>query len=214
MRLLKKECRLCLHPTNLLFLLMGAMALIPNYPYEVIFFYTSLGLFFTCLTGRENGDIAFTLTLPVSRRQLVRGRLLLAVCLQAAQTLLLVPFLFLRRALGMGASLAGLDANIALLGTGLTMMGLFNASFFPRYYRRPERVGLAFLWGSLAQALFLLAEMVVVFAVPWVRDVIDTPDPAHMGWKLLTLCLGLMLYAALTYLAYRRACRHFNQVDL
>lgn len=214
MQLLKKECRLCLHPTNWLFLLMGAMVLIPNYPYEVIFFYTSLGLFFTCLTGRENGDLAFTLTLPISRRQAVLGRMLLAVCLQAAQVLLLVPFLWLRGAAGMGANLAGLDANMALPGAGLVMMGLFNLAFFPQYYSAPGKVGMAFLWGCLAQALFLLAEMAVVFSVPWVRSVIDTPDPAYPGWKLLVSGCGLALYAMLTCLAYHRSCQRFARVDL
>ena len=41
--LLYKEWRLAMHPTALLFLPLSAMLLIPNYPYYVIFFYTSLG---------------------------------------------------------------------------------------------------------------------------------------------------------------------------
>lgn len=213
LNLARKELRLCLHPTNVLFLLLSAMVLIPNYPYEVIFFYTSLGLFFTCLTGRENGDLAFTLALPVSRSQAVAGRMLFALCLQLAQALVLVPFLLLRAAMGMGANLAGLDANVALLGTGLCMMGVFNVTFFPRYYRAPDKVGIAFLWGSVAQALFLTVEMAAVFAIPWVREVIDTPDPVHLGWKLLVLAAGLALYLLMTALAYRRACRNFARVD-
>ena len=47
--LLKKEFTLALHPTGWLFLGLSAMVLIPNYPYYVIFFYTGLALFFTCL---------------------------------------------------------------------------------------------------------------------------------------------------------------------
>lgn len=49
--LLQKELRLALHPTAPLFLCLSAMLLIPNYPYCVVFFYTSLAVFFICLTG-------------------------------------------------------------------------------------------------------------------------------------------------------------------
>lgn len=52
--LLKKEISLVLHPTNWLFLALSALVLVPNYPYYVTFFYTGLGIFFLCLSGREN----------------------------------------------------------------------------------------------------------------------------------------------------------------
>ena len=44
--LIKKEFKLALHPTVPLFWLLSAMLIIPNYPYYVAFFYTTLGLFF------------------------------------------------------------------------------------------------------------------------------------------------------------------------
>ena len=74
MNLLKKELRLCLHPTAPLFLLLCAMILIPNYPYTVSFFYMTLGVFFICLTGRETHDAAFTAALPVSRADVFRRK--------------------------------------------------------------------------------------------------------------------------------------------
>ena len=36
-------------------LALSALVLVPNYPYGVVFFYSTLGLFFICLGGR--GDI-------------------------------------------------------------------------------------------------------------------------------------------------------------
>lgn len=84
MKLFQKELRLCLHPTAPMGLLLSAMVLIPNYPYLVSFFYTTLAVFFICLQGRENNDVLFTMTLPVSRRQLVRARITLAVALELA----------------------------------------------------------------------------------------------------------------------------------
>ena len=43
--LMRKELLLAMHPASMLFLLLSAMLLIPNYPYYVICFYTCLGTF-------------------------------------------------------------------------------------------------------------------------------------------------------------------------
>ena len=40
--LLKKELVLSMHPTVPIMLLLGAMAMIPNYPYLVMYFYVTL----------------------------------------------------------------------------------------------------------------------------------------------------------------------------
>ena len=72
-KLMKKELKLAMHPTAPMFLALSAMLLIPNYPYYVIFFYTSLAVFFICLTGRENHDIFFTMLLPVSKKDVVKA---------------------------------------------------------------------------------------------------------------------------------------------
>ena len=82
LRLLQKEIRLAMHPTVPIFLLLSAMLLIPNYPYYVAFFYTGLGVFFTCMNGREQHDIAYTLLLPVCKRDVVRARRLLDTLLE------------------------------------------------------------------------------------------------------------------------------------
>ena len=83
--LLLKELRLALHPTALIFLGLSAMLLIPSYPYLVVFFYTGLAVFFTCLNGRENKDVTYTLLLPVSKADVVRARFLVVMLLEAAQ---------------------------------------------------------------------------------------------------------------------------------
>ena len=45
----------------------------------------ALGIFFICIGARENHYAAFTLTLPVSRADAVRGRVRFAVCLELMQ---------------------------------------------------------------------------------------------------------------------------------
>lgn len=212
--LLYKELRLALHPVCPVFLLLSAMVLIPNYPYHVVFFYTTLGLFFVCLQGRENQDIYYTMLLPVDREALVRARFLLAVGLELAQMLLMIPFTALRQCLPLGPNQVGMDANITLFASGLLLLGLFHVVFFGRYYRCPRQVGRAFVLGSAAVFFYIAAVETACHVVPLLRDRLDTPDPQFLEVKLTALVLGAVCYGALTYAAFRLAVRNFATQDL
>ena len=209
-----KELKLALHPTTYLFVVFGAMLLIPNYSYYVAFFYVSLGMFFICQSGRENKDIPFTVMLPVRKRDIVTARMLLAVTVELLQLLLAVPFALLRQRMPVGPNAAGLDANIALFGSALVLFGLFNLVFFTRYYKAPDKVGRAFVWGSIAVAVYVVLAEACVHAVPWVKNVLDTPDPQHLGAKLAVLAAGAAVWAVLTLLTWKRAQKSFEALDL
>lgn len=213
-KLLKKELRLALHPTAPIFLLLSSMLMIPNYPYLVIFFYTGLAVFFICMTGRENHDIDFTMLLPVAKRDVVRSRILLVVLLEIAQLILAVPFAWLRQTLIPEPNAAGMDANVALMAFALVQMGLFNAVYFRMYYKNVRKVGVSFILASAVTFLYICVVEVSAHTVPFVRDVLDTPDPAHIAVKLLMLLIGAALFALLTWLTCRSAEKSFEQQDL
>lgn len=212
--LLKKELRLALHPTAPIFLLLSGMMMIPNYPYLVVFFYTGLAVFFTCLTGRENHDVDYTVLLPVAKKDAVKARMLTVVLLEMAQLLVAVPFAFLRQALIPEPNVVGMDANVALFGFALIMMGLFNTVYFRLYYRDVKRVGMSFVWSSAVTFVFICLVEALAHAVPFVRDVLDTPDPAHLAAKLIVLLAGAALFALMTWLTCRRAQKDFEHQDL
>ena len=212
--MLRKELRLSLHPTAPMFLALSAMLLIPSYPYLVAFFYTGLAVFFICLNGRENQDVFYSMLLPVAKRDIVRARFLTVSLLEAAQLLLGVPFAILRQRLMADPNPVGMDANIALFGLAMMLLGLFNLVFFPVYYRRPERVGMPFVLASLAEAVYVVAAEVCAHQVPFMRRVLDTMDPAYMPWKLAVLGAGAALLGLMTFLACGLAEKRFEQVDL
>ena len=212
--LLNKELRLAMHPAALIFLALSSMLLIPNYPLYVIFFYTSLGVYFICLSGRENHDITYTMSLPVTKRQLVRARILLAVLLEGSQLILAIPFAILRANLPIGANLVGMDANIAFFGSSLLMLGVFNYVFFVSYYSAPDKVGRAFIFGSIAEAVYMLIAETMVHVLPFARDVLDSPDPKGFAAKLGFLVIGAAAFTLLTLLAEKRAAAHFEKLDL
>lgn len=213
-KLLRKEFSLFVHPTSWMFLAFGAMLLIPSYPMYVPFFWTTLGLFYACLGARENNDLYYTLLLPVRKRDAVRARGLFFALMELMQVAVCVPFALLRKALNIGANGAGMDANLALFGLVLVLLGLFNLVFLPRLYKNPAAVGKPFLLVTALVFLYIVAAEVCCFAMPFFRDVLDTPDPQHLGAKLAVLALGAVLFVLFTVLGTRRAERIFEKVDL
>ena len=214
MKLLAKEFRLCLHPTVYIMLGLSAMVLIPNYPYAVSYFYMTLAIYFVCLTGRENHDPTYTLTLPVSRREIVRGRMLFACCLEAAQLIFSALFVWLKTKISAEPNLAGLDANLALPGQGMILFGLFNLIFFLGWYKDIQKIGGAFIKASVAVFLYITVGVVATYALPFVRDCLDTPDPQFTTGKLIYLGIALAFYLAATCLAVRLSEKRFETQDL
>lgn len=213
-KLLIKEWRLALHPANLAFFALSAMLLIPNYPYYVTFFYTSLGIFFVCLTARENHDMEYSMLLPIRKRDLVKSRIAFCVTLEAIQLLLAVPFAFLRQSILSAGNMVGMDANIAFFGFSLLLLGLFNLVFFSLYYQNPDKVGKAFVWASAAEFSYMLIAEVLVHLVPLFRDQLDTPDPQFLVPKLLTLLIGFAGFALMTLTTYLHCANRFEGLDL
>ncbi len=213
-RLLKKELSLCLHPAAIMMLALSALVLVPNYPYAVTYFYMTLGLFFICLGGRENHDVIYTLTLPVAKRDVVTARFALALLLELVLLLLCFGFVRLRPLLLREPNAAGMDANLALIGEGFLFFGLYHLVFFPSYYRDVNKVGVSFVKGCVFAGLFVVADVVLCYTAPLSRDVLDTPDPQHLGAKLAFLGAGAAVYVLCTLLALRVSQRRFEDQDI
>lgn len=213
-KLLIKDFRLAMHPTVILFWLLSAMLIIPNYPYYVILFYSSLSLFFVCLSGRENHDIEFSAALPVRKGDVVRARICFAVIVQLIQLILAVPFAYLRQTLPLPGNLVGMDANTAFFGFSLLLSGLFNLFFFTSYYRAPEKVGKTFAVSSVLFFVAISILEVAAHAVPFVRDRLDTPDPQFLPEKIIVLAIGAAAYAILTLISCRISVRRFEALNL
>ena len=144
--LLKKEFSLAMHPTAYLFLTFACFVFIPNYPYEVIFFFSTLAVFFTCLKGRENKDLSFTCILPVEKKQIAESKIAATVLLQCALLGLTAVMVFLKQAvLPQSVNQAGMDANLVTLAGGFFLFGWFQILFFPMYFSDPNRIGKPFL---------------------------------------------------------------------
>lgn len=216
-QLIKKEIALCVHPTGYIFLSFALLTFVPNYPYEMIFFFSCLSVFFCCLTARENGDVAFTCALPVKKRLVPIARIL---TMSGFQCVLLV----LTGAVGaikgaavpaeMYLNYAGLSANIALLGNAAIVLGTFNLVFFAGYYKNPEKVGIPFVAGGALVVLLIGIFIVLRWTVPFFMQTLNGLNSENAPFKALWLLIGLMVYAVLTAAACKISANRFEKTDI
>ncbi len=77
-----------------------------------------------------------------------------------------------------------------------------------------SKVGTSFVKGAVFTALFVTADVVCSYAVPFVRDVLDTPDPQHVGAKLVFLAASALVYLLATLGALRLSQARFEKLDI
>ena len=211
--LLYKQLRLVCHPMTPVFCLFGIMVIIPNYPYTVIFFYVTLGLFFSFLNMREQKDLYYTALLPVPKRDAVKAGCLFTVLIELLSLVLLAPFAALAVHLQPGKdNLVGLDPNLALLAAGFLLYAVFNGVFLPSFYANGYKVGIAFLKAVIPTTLAMGAlEALPHFpALGWLDDL----DRAAQLRQLPYFVAAVLLYGIGTVLTFRRAAAQYEKVDL
>lgn len=101
--LLVKEFRLVVHPATYMLVVLGALVLIPSWPYAVIILYGILVAFFNAQNAREMRDLSYSFALPASRRGMVRARVLVMVIIELAMTAIMALCICLRPVLGINA---------------------------------------------------------------------------------------------------------------
>lgn len=215
--LIKKELALCLHPTVFIFLSFAALVFVPNYPYEVIFFFSCLSVFFCCMMARENGDIAFSCALPVKKEHIPLAKILVTIGLQGI-VLLLVGIIGAVKGAVLPAeqyvNQAGISANIVLVGNGAILLGIFNLIFFPRYFNAPDKIGVPFVIGAIVVFLLIGVFIVLRWAIPLYSTTLNGHNAVNTGAKAVALIIGFVVYIMLSAISCKLSMKYFQRVDL
>jgi hypothetical protein len=214
--LLYKEFKLAKHPTLFIFPFLGAMLLIPSYPYFVAFIYTCLSIFFIFLTGRENKDIFFTVSLPVRKRDTVKARCAFIVVIEMVQIVVAIPFAIIGMRINPNpqGNPVGIEANIAFFGLVFILYALYNVVFLPLFYKTGYRAGYALLLASLAVTIYIVAVEAAVQLIPTLKAWLDTTDPGMMVRQIPILVAGICIYILSMLMAYQKSAMNFEKVDL
>ena len=217
LNLIRKELALCMHPTAFIFLFFAVLVFVPNYPYEVIFFFSCLSVFFCCMMTRENGDIAFSCALPVNKEHIPLAKMLVVFGLQGIVLLLVGIFGAVKGAVlpaEQYVNQAGISANLALVGNGAVLLGVFNMIFFPRYFKSPDRIGVPFVIGAVV-VFFLIGVFIVSrWATPLYSITLNGLNSQNIGAKAAALTIGIVIYIVLSSISCKLSMSYFQKIDV
>jgi ABC-2 type transport system permease protein len=211
--LLYKEFKLTWHPTMFIFLFFGTFLLIPSWPYFIAFGYIFMAFMNTFFTGRANQDIFFTASLPVRKRDTVRARVYTIAVVELLQIAIAIPFAILSNSIYHG-NMAGMNPNFAFFGFVLVMYAIFNAVFLPMFFKTAYKVGLPVVLAVLAVSIFIGVVEFLVHTVPLLETNVNALGANHLESQLPVLIAGIVIFALITWLAYLKAAKNFEKVDL
>ena len=212
--LLHKEFRLVMPPAYLGVAALTLFNLIPHYPMILGISYFLPALFIALSDANANKDHEFTISLPVTRDEVVLAKHMTVVVLELVQLAALATVAIFAAQITPEGNAVGMDGNPAFFGFVLISLGLFNVIFLPGYFTTGYRTGRP---GVIAAIVFFLSYGVfelLVALTPGAANALDTLDPAMAGPQLIVLVVGASGFGALTYLAYRQSVARFARVNL
>lgn len=210
--LLYKELRLATHPNLYIFTLLGALVIVPAYPYGMVFIFGCLGPYISFMYGRETNDIYYTSLLPVKKKDTVKAKVLLIVLAQMTQLLISLPFAVLRLYVLPDGNPAGIEANLAYYGFGFIIYAIFDLIFLTQFFKTAYKVGKAFILAIIPATLgvIIMEVLVHISKFQW----LDSVEPNIILQQIPILILGIIFYIISILLAFRISAKRFQQVDL
>lgn len=213
-KLLKKEISLTYLPVVWFFPFLGALLLIPHYPYCVGVSYAILSIFISFSNAAENRDGEYTLALPIKRVDIVKGKMASGVFLQLLQIIIALIAGCIASFVLWGENTVGLDANFTFYGFVFLGYAIFNIIFFPMYFGRGCRVGWAVVIGVIAYLIFVALEEIIVGVVPAVHKVLDGFSSEYIGARIAVLCFGIVAYIGSIFGSYYLSVKKFERVSM
>ena len=214
--ILLKEIKLSASPLAFLFIAFGLMFLLPGYPVLCGAFFVTLGLFQSFQYARESNDTVFSALLPIAKKDVVKGRFLFTCFIELCGFALMAVCEVLRMTVLVNAapyvSNALMNANLFALAGALVIFALFNLIFVCGFYKTAYKLGKPFV-AYIVAAFLTVGVFEAAHHVPGLTA-LNAFGAEHIGLQLITLAAGMLVFAGVTALAYRKACARFETIDL
>lgn len=214
--ILSKELKLSASPLAYCFILFGLMFFLPGYPVLCGAFFVTLGLYQSFQHAREANDIEFSALLPVSKKDVVKGKFLFVCLIEGCGLLLMLAAALIRMTLLADAPVyrtnALMNANLFALSGALLCFGLFNLIFVGGFFKTAYNLGRPFI-------TYIIVVFLVIFALEALHHIpgleaVNAFGFERMGLQLILLLAGAAAFLILTLLACKAACRRFERIDL
>ena len=160
--------------------------------------------------------MVFSALLPISKRDVVKGKYLFTCANELCGILLMTIAVVFRMTLLSCAAVyrsnALMNANLFALGMAFIGFGLFNLIFVGGFFKTAYRFGRPFVGYTITVFLTIcIAEALHHFPGLGFLNAFGTE---HFAVQLLLLGIGAAFYLAVTVLSCKKACNHFEKIDL
>lgn len=214
--ILLKECKLSASPLSFLFILFGLMFFLPGYPVLCGVFFVTLGIFQSYQNAREANDMVFSALLPISKRDVVKGKYLFTAAIELCGILLMAAAVVVRMTVLADApayrSNALMNANLFALGMAFVGFGLFNLIFVGGFFKTAYKFAGPFV-GYIIAVFLMISIAETLHHVPGFAF-LNAFGTEHFAVQVLLLGIGAAFYLAVTVLSCKKACKRFDKTDL
>lgn len=214
--ILLKEVKLSASLLSFLFIPFGLMFLLPGYPILCGVFFVTLGIFQSFQNAREANDMVFSALLPISKRDVVKGKYLFTCTIELCSGLLMTLAVALRMTVFSDAAVyrsnALMNGNLFALGMAFVGFGLFNLIFVGGFFKTAYKFGRPFV-GYIIAVFLTIGIAEALHYIPGF-GFLNAFGMEYFAVQLLLMGLGVMFYLAVTLLSYQKACKRFEKIDL
>ena len=214
--ILLKECKLSASPLSFLFILFGLMFFLPGYPVLCGVFFVTLGIFQSYQNAREANDMVFSALLPISKRDVVKGKYLFTAAIELCGILLMAAAVVVRMTVLADApayrSNALMNANLFALGMAFVGFGLFNLIFVGGFFKTAYKFAGPFV-GYIIAVFLMICIAETLHHVPGFAF-LNAFGTEHFAVQVVLLGIGAAFYLAVTVLSCKKACKRFEKIDL
>ena len=214
--ILLKECKLSASPLSFLFILFGLMFFLPGYPVLCGVFFVTLGIFQSYQNAREANDMVFSALLPISKRDVVKGKYLFTAAIELCGILLMAAAVVVRMTVLADApayrSNALMNANLFALGMAFVGFGLFNLIFVGGFFKTAYKFAGPFV-GYIIAVFLMICIAETLHHVPGFAF-LNAFGTEHFAVQVVLLGIGAAFYLAVTVLSCKKACKRFDKTDL
>jgi len=215
-KLLNKEIRLAASPLSYWFLAAGLMTLLPGYPILVGAFFVCQGLFQSYQTMRENNDVVYSVLLPVSKADTVKGKFLFALFIEALGFAIMLALTLLRMTVMKDAAVYRsnplMTANLCFLGAALIIFSLFNLVFIRGFFKTAFYFAKPFITFIILCGVVIIAEEILphIPGCEWIGSF----GFDNIGGQLIYFVICALLSAVMNIIAYKGSKASFEKIDL
>ena len=214
--IMRKELKLSASLITFLFILFGLMFFLPGYPILCGAFFVTLGIFQGFLYAREANDIVFSSILPISKRDIVKGKFLFVCFIEGCAFVLMLLVTIIRMTALADSAVyhanALMNANLFALGGALVVFGLFNAIFLGGFFKTAYNQGRPFVI-YIVIAFMVIGIFEALHHVPGM-GALNAFGLDNLGLQIVMLLAEAVAFLIMTMLSFKISSRNFEKIDL